>query len=123
MTQKFTILFDLDGTLIDTAPDLISAHNHVMQKYGHNKKQLSDIKTLAGRGAWVMMQRSFKKEIKAVSSVIKPSVGFKAGITTPASYRSFAFKFMFLKTFLELSFSTYFSASILIEIKDDFLTH
>ena len=64
MTQIYTILFDLDGTLIDTAPDLISAHNHVMQKYGHNKKQLSDIKTLAGRGAWVMMQRSFKKEIK-----------------------------------------------------------
>tara|TARA_A100001015_G_scaffold235070_1_gene266764 strand:- start:1473 stop:2135 length:663 start_codon:yes stop_codon:yes gene_type:complete len=63
MTQIYTILFDLDGTLIDTAPDLMAAHNHVMQKFGHNKKQLSDIKTLAGRGAWVMMQRSFKNEI------------------------------------------------------------
>ena len=64
MTQIYTILFDLDGTLVDTAPDLMAAHNHVMQKYGHNKKKLSDIKTLAGRGAWVMMQRSFKEEIK-----------------------------------------------------------
>jgi len=64
MTQIYTILFDLDGTLVDTAPDLIQAHNHVMKKYGHNQKKLSDIKTLAGRGAWVMMQRSFKKEIK-----------------------------------------------------------
>jgi phosphoglycolate phosphatase len=63
MTQIYTILFDLDGTLVDTAPDLIEAHNHVMKKYGHNQKQLSDIKTLAGRGAWVMMQRSFKNEI------------------------------------------------------------
>ena len=63
MTQIYTILFDLDGTLVDTAPDLIEAHNHVMKKFGHNPKQLSDIKTLAGRGAWVMMQRSFKKEI------------------------------------------------------------
>jgi len=63
MTQIYTILFDLDGTLVDTAPDLIEAHNHVMRKFGHNPKQLSDIKTLAGRGAWVMMQRSFKNEV------------------------------------------------------------
>ena len=63
MTQIYTILFDLDGTLVDTAPDLMAAHNHVMKKFGHEKKQLSDIKTLAGKGAWVMMQRSFKKEI------------------------------------------------------------
>ena len=63
MTQIYTILFDLDGTLVDTAPDLIEAHNHVMRKFGHNQKQLSDIKTLAGRGAWVMMQRSFKNKI------------------------------------------------------------
>ena len=64
MSQVYTILFDLDGTLIDTAPDLIEAHNHVMRKYGHNQKKLSDIKSLAGRGAWVMMERSFKNEIK-----------------------------------------------------------
>ncbi len=64
MSQIFTILFDLDGTLVDTAPDLIEAHNHVMKKYGHKQKRLSDIKSLAGRGAWVMMQRSFKNEIK-----------------------------------------------------------
>jgi len=63
MTQIYTILFDLDGTLVDTAPDLIEAHNHVMRKFGHNQKQLSDIKTLAGRGAWVMMQKSFKNKI------------------------------------------------------------
>jgi phosphoglycolate phosphatase len=34
-----------------------------MNKFGHNPKQLSDIKSLASRGAWVMMQRSFKNEI------------------------------------------------------------
>tara|TARA_B110000881_G_C18496407_1_gene474478 strand:- start:374 stop:1036 length:663 start_codon:yes stop_codon:yes gene_type:complete len=63
MTQIYTILFDLDGTLVDTAPDLISAHNYVMKKYGHKEKELNDIKSLASKGAWVMMQRSFKKEI------------------------------------------------------------
>ena len=63
MTQIYTILFDLDGTIVDTAPDLMTAHNHVMRKFGHNEKKLEDIKTLAGKGAWVMMQRAFKKEI------------------------------------------------------------
>ena len=63
MTQKLTILFDLDGTLVDTAPDLMGAHNHVMKKFGFHQKKLTDIKHLAGRGAWIMMQRSFKEEI------------------------------------------------------------
>ena len=64
MSQKFTILFDLDGTIIETAGDLMAAHNHVMKKFGHKEKKLNHIKKLAGKGAWVMMQRSFKEEIK-----------------------------------------------------------
>ena len=65
MTQNLTILFDLDGTIVNTAPDLMSAHNHVMRKFGFEEKKMEDIKSLAGKGAWVMMQRSFKEEIKS----------------------------------------------------------
>ena len=64
MSQIYTILFDLDGTIVNTAPDLMAAHNHVMRKFGHSEKKLEDIKSLAGKGAWVMMQKSFKQEIK-----------------------------------------------------------
>ena len=64
MSQIYTILFDLDGTIVHTAPDLMAAHNHVMRKYGHLEKKMQDIMSLAGKGAWVMMQRSFKEEIK-----------------------------------------------------------
>ena len=63
MTQKLTILFDLDGTLVDTAPDLMDAHNHVMKKFGFQQSKLEDIKRLAGHGAWIMMQRSFREKI------------------------------------------------------------
>ena len=63
MTQIYTILFDLDGAIVHTAPDLMNAHNHVMKKFGHESKKLLDLKKLAGKGAWMMMQRSFKKEI------------------------------------------------------------
>ena len=63
MNKNLTILFDLDGTIVNTAPDLMEAHNHVMRKFGFEEKKMADIKTLAGKGAWVMMQRSFKEKI------------------------------------------------------------
>ena len=47
MSQKYTILFDLDGTLVDTAPDLMAAHNHVMKKFGYPQKSLEDIKPVS----------------------------------------------------------------------------
>ena len=58
MKQKLTILFDLDGTLVDTAPDLISAHNHVMKKFGYPTKTLSELKNAVGRGAKAMMAKA-----------------------------------------------------------------
>ena len=70
MSQKFTILFDLDGTLVNTAPDLMLAHNHVMKKYGFEARELSDIKKLAGRGSKVMLTRSMH-EIAELTGKIK----------------------------------------------------
>ena len=64
MTQKLTILFDLDGTLIDTAPDLMGAHNHVMKKYGYPTKSTNEIRNLVGRGAGVMIGRSIWGQAK-----------------------------------------------------------
>ncbi len=70
MNQKLTILFDLDGTLVNTAPDLMHAHNHVMKKYGYSERKLSDIKKLAGRGSKVMLTKSIH-EIAELSGKIK----------------------------------------------------
>ena len=70
MTQKYTILFDLDGTLVDTAPDLMSAHNHVMKKYGYPTKSTEEIRNLVGQGAGALIGRSIwgqaKKEFHSV---------------------------------------------------------
>ena len=70
MSQKFTVLFDLDGTLVDTAPDLMLAHNHVMKKFGYEERKLSDIKKLAGGGSKVMLRKSMH-EIAELSGKIK----------------------------------------------------
>ena len=64
MTQKFSILFDLDGTLVDTAPDLMRAHNHVMKKYGYPTKSTKDIRNLMGQGAGAMIGRSIWGQAK-----------------------------------------------------------
>ena len=70
MSQKLTIIFDLDGTLVDTAPDLLSAHNHVMKKFGYETKSTDDIRKLVGQGAGSLIGRSVwgqaKKEFAQV---------------------------------------------------------
>ena len=71
MSQKLTILFDLDGTLIDTAPDLMSAHNHVMKKFGYIERELDDIKKLAGRGSKVMIKKSIHEIAERTGKIKK----------------------------------------------------
>ena len=70
MSQKFTVLFDLDGTLVNTAPDLMHAHNYVMKKFGYGERDLSDIKKLAGRGSKVMLTKSMH-ELAELTGKIK----------------------------------------------------
>ena len=71
MKQKLTVLFDLDGTLIDTAPDLMNAHNHVMKKFGYETRSTDEIRNLVGKGAASMIGRSMwnqaKNELKKIN--------------------------------------------------------
>ena len=64
MKQVYTILFDLDGTLVDTAPDLMRAHNHVMNKFGYPTKSTEEIRNLVGGGAGAMIGRSIWGQAK-----------------------------------------------------------
>ena len=64
MKPNFTILFDLDGTLVDTAPDLMRAHNFVMKKFGYPTKSTDEIRNLVGQGAGAMLGRSIWGQAK-----------------------------------------------------------
>jgi len=64
MKQVYTILFDLDGTLVDTAPDLMMAHNHVMKKFGYQTKTTEEIRDLVGQGAGALIGRSIWGQAK-----------------------------------------------------------
>jgi phosphoglycolate phosphatase len=53
------IAFDLDGTLVDTAPDLIGTLNHLLFEQGLTPVPVSAVRWLVGGGARVMLERGF----------------------------------------------------------------
>ena len=53
------VAFDLDGTLVDTAPDLIGTLNYMLAEHGHDGLPLASARTLVGHGARVMIERGF----------------------------------------------------------------
>jgi phosphoglycolate phosphatase len=53
-----TIVFDLDGTLVDTAPDLAAALNAVLAREGRPLVPLDDVRHMVGRGARVLIERA-----------------------------------------------------------------
>ena len=54
-----TIAFDLDGTLVDTAPDLIGALNHLLREESLPDLPLASARLLVGRGARALIERGF----------------------------------------------------------------
>lgn len=53
-----TIVFDLDGTLVDTAPDLARALNQTMDLEGLPRVKLETVRSLVGQGARVLIERA-----------------------------------------------------------------
>lgn len=54
-----TIAFDLDGTLVDTAPDLVGTLNTVLVQEGLPALPMEAVRMMIGRGARVMLERGF----------------------------------------------------------------
>ena len=53
------IVFDLDGTLIDTAPYLIDSLNHALSGYGFGVVDQAQMGAHVGRGGRAMIERVF----------------------------------------------------------------
>lgn len=52
-----TIVFDLDGTLVDTAPDLVRALNQTLDLEGLPQVKLDTVRGLVGQGARALIER------------------------------------------------------------------
>ncbi len=61
MSQK-TIVFDLDGTLVDTAPDLLDSLNHTLSAGGAQETDGAGFRQFVGHGGRVMIERAYKAQ-------------------------------------------------------------
>ena len=51
------VIFDLDGTLVDTAPDLMRATNHVLNGMGRRALAMEEVRAFVGHGARALLTR------------------------------------------------------------------
>ena len=56
--KKTTVVFDLDGTLLDTLQDLANAVNYALQKQGMPKRTLEEVRQFVGNGVRLLMIRA-----------------------------------------------------------------
>jgi len=67
MADAPTLVFDLDGTLVDTAPDLIAALNFVLEGEGLPPIPLHSARNMIGAGARKLIERGLESEGRAAS--------------------------------------------------------
>ena len=75
--MRIGLLFDLDGTLLDTLEDLLDATNYALRACGYPERTLLELRRFVGGGAENQMRRSLPEgsspeEIQRVLSVYKP---------------------------------------------------
>jgi phosphoglycolate phosphatase len=61
------IVFDLDGTLVDTAPDLIGALNHILTREGMPAVPIESARTMIGGGARRLLERGLELDGRTAS--------------------------------------------------------
>lgn len=80
MTSDFNlscVLFDLDGTLVDTAPDLIACLNKSLKKHGFDKVSSDKIKPFISYGAPEMIKQSIESdEPQTLNSILECMLSF-----------------------------------------------
>lgn len=62
------VVFDLDGTLVDTAPDLVSALNFVLQREGLPLVPMASARTMIGAGARKLIERGLELDDRVMSA-------------------------------------------------------
>lgn len=60
------VVFDLDGTLVDTAPDLLDSLNRCLDTVGLKRADPAELRRFIGFGARVMIERAFEAHGKAL---------------------------------------------------------
>jgi len=85
-TDKQLLIFDLDGTLVDSAPDLANAINLMLDAIGREQFPVAKIRSWVGNGAQVLVERALSGDSE-ISSSLAPEFVAKALDVFLAIYR------------------------------------
>jgi phosphoglycolate phosphatase len=69
-----TVVFDLDGTLVDTAPDLCAALNHALKALGRPGVPADDVRHMVGHGARKLLERGLAATGDSTPALIEAGV-------------------------------------------------
>lgn len=67
--MKKLVIFDLDGTLLDTIADLAAAANHALQKAGFPVYDTETIRTFVGNGISKLLERALPEGARTAENV------------------------------------------------------
>ena len=62
--EKDTIIFDLDGTLLNTLADLHACFNHAIKSFGYPERTLLEIKSFVGNGIKKAIARALPNDVE-----------------------------------------------------------
>ncbi len=68
MASHPLIVFDLDGTLVDTAPDLVGALNYVLQREGLPLVPMASARSMIGAGARKLIERGLELDGRTMTT-------------------------------------------------------
>lgn len=58
MYQYDAVLFDMDGTLLNTLADLTAAVNHTLRAYGYPAREMDEVRAFVGNGVRKLIERA-----------------------------------------------------------------
>lgn len=58
MSKYNTVIFDLDGTLLDTLEDLCDSTNFALSKFGYPTRTLPEVRSFVGNGIGVLIEKA-----------------------------------------------------------------
>jgi len=64
------VLFDLDGTLVDSLDDIADTGNRILREYGYPPREANEYKYLVGNGFNILMERLFPKDFISKEKLI-----------------------------------------------------
>lgn len=95
MMSPKAAIFDLDGTLADSLPDIAAACNHALKLLSHPPLPVSSYATLAGGGNEILLSKLLTLSLKAsptpveLNEAVTLKMAFETGPTGHANLRPF----------------------------------